>query len=61
MNTTPVRANTAQIKKDVQFNFNLPRMKEAVEAPSHTLPKGLTFIEFENWIQNHQPKASRYN
>ncbi len=44
----------AQIKEDVQFNFNLQKMKEAVEAPSHILPKGLTFIEFENWISLRQ-------
>jgi len=57
MNTTPVRAKTADTKKNVSFNFNVPRMKEAVEAQSHLLPNGLNFTEFEKWIKDHQPLA----
>jgi hypothetical protein len=56
MNTIPVKAKTTDIKEDV--SFNLPRMKEAVEASSHLLPTGLNFTEFENWINDHQPEAS---
>jgi hypothetical protein len=56
MNTTPVKVRTPHIKEEA--SFNLLRMKESVEAPSHLLPKDLNFTEFENWIKDHQPKAS---
>jgi hypothetical protein len=35
------------------FNFDLDRMKEAIESPSHTMPSNLSFEEFQEWIKNH--------
>lgn len=33
------------------FNFDLKRMKQAVEAPAHTMPSHLTFKEFQEWMK----------
>ena len=56
MNKSLKKVPVVPKKENGQFNFNLQRMKKAVEAPSYVLPKDLTFAGFESWIQNHQPK-----
>lgn len=36
---------------DVSFNFDLDKMKKAVEAKSHTMPDSITsFDDFSAWI-----------
>ncbi len=35
-----------------EFNFDLERMKKAVESPSVELPEGLTFEEFEEFLKS---------
>ena len=38
--------------KDAPFNFDLERMKKAVEAPSYIVPSGLTAEELRDWMMN---------
>ena len=35
-----------------QFNFNLERMKEALDSPTVELPEGLTFEEKREFLLN---------
>lgn len=39
------------------FNFDLERMKKAVEAPTHRMPNNLTFNEFQKWMKKKTAKA----
>jgi len=32
------------------FNFDLERMKKALESPSYSVPENLSFEEFDQWI-----------
>ena len=32
------------------FNFDLDKMKKALESPSYKLPENLSFEEFDQWI-----------
>lgn len=36
------------------FNYDLERMKEALEAPSYKLPPNLSFEEFMEWMKKHE-------
>ena len=42
-------------KEDIPFNFDLERMKKAVESPSVMLPKGLTSDQIEEFLMNVRP------
>lgn len=44
-----------QEEEDVPFNFDLERMKKAVESPSIMLPKGLTSEQIEEFLMNVRP------
>ena len=39
---------------DQEFNFDLDRMKEALEAHSYTMPPNLSFEQFKEWIRTHE-------
>jgi len=38
------------------FNFDLDRMKNAVESPSHRAPTNLSTEEFIEWMKSKQTK-----
>lgn len=38
------------------FNFDLDKMKSAVNAPYHMLPKGLTYEEYTAWLKSKVSK-----
>lgn len=42
-------------EEDIPFNFDLERMKKAVESPSIMLPKGLTSEQIEEFLMNVRP------
>ncbi len=42
-------------KEDIMFNFDIERMKKAVESPSFMLPKGLTSDQIEEFLMNMRP------
>lgn len=42
-------------KEDIMFNFDIERMKKAVESPSVMLPKGLTSDQIEEFLMNVRP------
>lgn len=44
-----------QEEEDIPFNFDLERMKKAVESPSIMLPKGLTSEQIEEFLMNVRP------
>lgn len=44
-----------QPKDDAPFNFDLERMKKAVESPSVILPYGLTSEQIEEFLMNVRP------
>lgn len=49
--------NTEQNSLDKDdFNFDLDKMKSAVNAPYHMLPKGLTSDEFNAWMESKAKK-----
>lgn len=39
-----------EINNEVPFNFDLERMKKAVESPVVMIPKGLTSEELLDWL-----------
>ncbi len=39
------------------FNFDLDRIKLAVNSPCYTLPKGLTSDEFNAWMESKATKT----
>lgn len=38
------------------FNFDLDKMKKALESPSYKLPENLSFEEFDQWIHQIEQK-----
>lgn len=38
------------------FNFDLERMKQAIAAPTHTMPSNLAFKEFQEWMKSKTTK-----
>jgi hypothetical protein len=50
--------NTEQNSLDKDdFNFDLDKMKSAVNAPYHMLPKGLTYEEYTAWLKSKVSKS----
>lgn len=39
------------------FNFDLERMKQAVEAPVYRLPDNLSFKAFQEWMTQKEKKG----
>lgn len=39
--------------KDYSFNFDIDKMKEAIESPSITIPEGLGREEFIDFLKKH--------
>lgn len=46
-----------ELLQEYDTNFDLDKMKLAVEAPYYMLPKGLTFEEFNTWIESKANKT----
>lgn len=38
------------------FNFDLERMKQAIEAPTRRVPNNLDFKGFEEWMKSRKKK-----
>ena len=39
---------------EIPFNYDLDRIKECFDSPEVTMPKGLEFDEFLEWISNNK-------
>lgn len=35
-----------------QFNYDLERLKQYLDCPSYYMPSGMTFQEFQLWMQS---------
>lgn len=46
-----------ELLPEYNTNFNLDKMKLAVDAPYYMLPKGLTFEEFNTWMESKANKT----
>lgn len=46
-----------ELLQEYNTNFNLDKMKLAVDAPYYMLPKGLTLEEFNTWIKSKVTKS----
>lgn len=53
------RGRQAILDAEPEINFDLERMKRAVEGPFRTMPKGLTREEFLEWMRNYKPQESK--
>jgi len=51
--------NNHSLLEVVPFNFDLERMKKAVEAPMHRVPTNLSTKEFIEWMKRKKHRINR--